>query len=95
MDDGAGWRPQAAIGVIARAALQDCALALQSVSEFSSVAKRKNLMPVDKAAAEAGCAAILTEDMANGAVLHGVRIINPFAAGGPSAEAERLPGGAG
>jgi predicted nucleic acid-binding protein len=46
-------------------------------------------------AAEAGCAAILTEDMAHGAVLHGVRIVNPFAAGGLSPEAERLLGGSG
>jgi predicted nucleic acid-binding protein len=30
-------------------------------------------------AAEAGCTAILTEDMADGSILHGVRIINPFA----------------
>ena len=29
-------------------------------------------------AAEAGCTAILTEDLADGGVLHGVRIINPF-----------------
>jgi len=30
-------------------------------------------------AAEAGCTAILTEDMADGSALHGVRILNPFA----------------
>ena len=30
-------------------------------------------------AAEAGCTAILTEDMADGSILHGVRIMNPFA----------------
>ena len=138
MDNGAGWRRQVAIEVIARAALRDCALTLQATSEFFSVAKRKNLMPVDKAAAqaldwldlfpiamvsksavraalatsvtgqlsywdglllatagEAGCAAILTEDMADGAVLHGVRIVNPFAAAGLSPEAERLLGGLG
>lgn len=29
-------------------------------------------------AAEAGCTAMLTEDLAHGTVLHGVRIINPF-----------------
>ena len=46
-------------------------------------------------AAEAGCAAILTEDMADGPVLHGVRIVNPFAAGGVSPEAERLLRGSG
>lgn len=30
-------------------------------------------------AAEAGCAAILSEDMADAGTLHGVRILNPFA----------------
>jgi predicted nucleic acid-binding protein len=30
-------------------------------------------------AAEAGCAAILTEDMADGSTLHGVRLMNPLA----------------
>ncbi len=137
MDSSAGWRRQAALEVIGRAAVRDCALTLQSVSEFFWVAKRKDLMPSDKAAAqasdwldvfpiaaasrsatkaalatsvagqlsywdglllataaEAGCTAILTEDMADGAVLHGVRIINPFGAGGLTAEAERLLGGA-
>jgi predicted nucleic acid-binding protein len=39
-------------------------------------------------AAEAGCSAILTEDLADGADLLGVRIINPFGAGGLTAEAE-------
>jgi len=29
-------------------------------------------------AAEAGCTAILTEDLADGTTLHGVRVINPF-----------------
>jgi predicted nucleic acid-binding protein len=29
-------------------------------------------------AAEAGCTAMLTEDMADGSTLHGVRIMNPF-----------------
>jgi predicted nucleic acid-binding protein len=33
-------------------------------------------------AGEAGCVAILTEDLADGAELGGVRIHNPFAAGG-------------
>ena len=138
MDNGAGWRRPAATEVIARAAVQDCALTLQAASEFFWVAKRKNLMPAEKAAAqasdwldlfpivaasrnaakaalatsvagqlsywdglllataaEAGCAAMLTEDMADGAVLHGVRIVNPFASGGLSPEAERLLGGSG
>ena len=30
-------------------------------------------------AAEAGCTTILTEDLADGSILHGVRVINPFA----------------
>ena len=30
-------------------------------------------------AAENGCAAILTEDLTDGSILHGVRILNPFA----------------
>ena len=29
-------------------------------------------------AAEIGCKAILTEDLADGAMLHGVRVLNPF-----------------
>ncbi len=41
-------------------------------------------------AAEAGCSLILTEDMTDGMVLSGVRVINPFANGGLSATAERL-----
>jgi predicted nucleic acid-binding protein len=44
-------------------------------------------------AAEAGCAAILTEDMANGTTLGGVEIHNPFASGGGLAvQARRLLG---
>ncbi len=41
-------------------------------------------------AAEAGCAAILTEDMADGATLFGVRIVNPFAGDPLSAQAGAL-----
>ena len=44
-------------------------------------------------ASEAGCVAILTEDLADGAVLGGVRIYNPFAlAGGFTDHARRLLG---
>jgi predicted nucleic acid-binding protein len=43
-------------------------------------------------AAEAGCTAILTEDMADGSVLLGVRIINPFAGGAMSVAAAALLG---
>lgn len=42
------------------------------------------------AAAEAGCSAILTEDLADGATLGGVRVVNPFAGAGLSAAAEAL-----
>jgi predicted nucleic acid-binding protein len=42
------------------------------------------------AATEAGCAAILTEDIADGTLLAGARIINPFAGATLSAEAEAL-----
>lgn len=41
-------------------------------------------------AAEAGCTAILTEDLADGTELAGVRIINPFAGPALSAAAEAL-----
>jgi predicted nucleic acid-binding protein len=42
-------------------------------------------------AAEAGCSVILTEDMADGAMLAGVRIHNPFSgSGGLTEEARRL-----
>jgi predicted nucleic acid-binding protein len=41
-------------------------------------------------AAAAGCTAILTEDMADGATLAGVRIINPFAGDAISPAAEAL-----
>jgi predicted nucleic acid-binding protein len=44
-------------------------------------------------AAEAGCAVVLTEDMASGAVLAGVEIHNPFdSGGGLTARARRLLG---
>jgi predicted nucleic acid-binding protein len=41
-------------------------------------------------AADAGCTAILTEDLADGATLAGVRIINPFAGSALSPAAEAL-----
>jgi predicted nucleic acid-binding protein len=44
------------------------------------------------AAAEAGCAAILTEDLADGSTLFGVRIVNPFASDELSASARALLG---
>jgi predicted nucleic acid-binding protein len=41
-------------------------------------------------AAEAGCSAILTEDLADGTVLGGVRVVNPFSPAGLSDAADRL-----
>jgi predicted nucleic acid-binding protein len=41
-------------------------------------------------AAEAGCTAILTEDLADGASLGGIQVINPFAGAALSPAAEAL-----
>ena len=41
-------------------------------------------------AAEAGCTTILTEDMADGSTVAGIRIVNPFADGALSSAAETL-----
>jgi hypothetical protein len=41
-------------------------------------------------AAEAGCTAILTEDLAGDTALAAVRVINPFAAAGLSSAAEAV-----
>lgn len=43
-------------------------------------------------ASEAGCSAILTEDLADGTMFAGVRVINPFAGAALSAAAETLLG---
>ncbi len=43
-------------------------------------------------AAEGGCGAVLTEDMADGTVTEGVRIVNPFGDTALSAVAARLLG---
>ena len=43
-------------------------------------------------AAEAGCTAIISEDLADGSTLFGVRIVNPFAPAGLSASACALLG---
>jgi predicted nucleic acid-binding protein len=43
-------------------------------------------------AAEAGCTAILTEDLADGSLLLGVRVLNPFADDAHEAELEALLG---
>jgi predicted nucleic acid-binding protein len=116
-----------------RAARGPCCLTLQSVSEFFSVATRKNMMRPGEAAdvagamldlfpttaasasavhaaltaaasgqasywdallvstaAEAGCTAILTEDLPDGTTLAGIQVINPFAGTSLSAAAEAL-----
>ncbi len=138
VDDDAVLRREIALTVIAQAAVQDCHLTLQALSEFFAVVTRKNLAsPAEAAAqvadwlelfptsaasesalraalatsvagqlsywdglllataAEAGCAAILTEDMAEGSLMHGVRIVTPFGPAGLTAEAERLLGQSG
>lgn len=41
-------------------------------------------------AAEAGCTAILTEDLADGSTMHGVRILNPFTDTNPGPLVSRL-----
>ena len=41
-------------------------------------------------AAEAGCAVVLSEDMADGGAVAGVRIVNPFGADGLAEEAEAV-----
>ncbi len=41
-------------------------------------------------AAEVGCTAILTEDLSDGSMFDGMRIINPFAGAALSADAEAL-----
>jgi predicted nucleic acid-binding protein len=41
-------------------------------------------------AAEGGCTAILTEDLADGTILDGVRIVNPFGDSGVSPTAMRI-----
>lgn len=45
-------------------------------------------------AAEAGCVAILSEDLADGSILHGVRVRNPFAGASMPMQVERLLAGA-
>jgi predicted nucleic acid-binding protein len=43
-----------------------------------------------KTAAEVGCTAILTDDLSDGTMFDGMRIINPFAGASLSAAAEAL-----
>lgn len=133
VDLDAGPRHDIALEILDLAALRDCWLTLQSVSEFYTAVTRKKVMPPARAAeianawmdlfpsvaasatavrgavetaqagrasywdallvltaAEAGCTAVLTEDLADGSVLHGVRVINPFQGKGLSAAAARV-----
>ena len=53
-------------------------------------ASYRDALPVATAAA-AGCTAILTEDLADGSLVRGVRILHPFAGGDLSSEAVALP----
>ena len=122
LDDSAGERHVRAQQLIGRAAVAECYLTLQAVSEFYAAITRKRVLTPTRAeaaardflaifptipptadavraamaaaaagrasywdallvatAAEAGCTAILTEDLADGTTLLGVRVINPFA----------------
>jgi predicted nucleic acid-binding protein len=73
----------AASGSAVRAALTDAAAGRASYWDALLIAT----------AGEAGCVAILTEDLADGTELRGVRIHHPFAAvGGLTDEASRLLG---
>lgn len=122
VDRTAGPHHEIAKEIMERAAVAECHLTLQAISEFYAVVTRKGMMPPADAvqfaevaltvfraaaasavavrialamaasgrasywdallvatAAEAGCTAILTEDLADGSSLAGVRVINPFA----------------
>ena len=136
VDLRAGARRDSAAAIIDRAALRDCTLTLQAVSEFFAAVTRKEILPRSRAAdladalitlfpcvsasplavrtalalaargrasywdallcataAEAGCTAIVTEDLADGGQLGGLSIINPFTAdGGLGTAALRLLG---
>lgn len=137
VDSSAGERHERAIQIVERAAVSDCWLTLQSVSEFYAAVTRKRVVASARAAAvandwldafptiapspnalraalatastaragywdalliataaEAGCAVILTEDMAGGSTLHGVRILNPFVGNTIPNTVQELLGGA-
>lgn len=44
-------------------------------------------------AGDAGCTTILSEDLGDGSVMHGVRVLNPFDAGRLTPEADALLAG--
>lgn len=122
VDGSAGERHERAMQIVERAAVSDCWLTLQAVSEFYAAVTRKCVVTPARAAAvatdwleafptiapstnavrralatasaaragywdallvataaEAGCTAILTEDLASGSAVQGVKILNPFA----------------
>jgi len=122
LDADSGPRHARAKQIINDAAITDCWLTLQALSEFYAAVTRKRVLNPSRAeaaardflaifptipptadavrtamaaatagrasywdallvatAAEAGCTAILTEDLADGSTLLGVRVINPFA----------------
>ncbi len=123
-DDRDQRRQTSALEIINRAALRDCVLTPQALSEFFHAVSRKGIMPRTEAAEqvrdwattfavsqgatiaavlaatqastagrfqfhdalllatarEAGCTAVISEDMANGAELDGVRVVSAFGA---------------
>jgi predicted nucleic acid-binding protein len=125
-DDRDGVRQASALEIIARAALRDCILTPQALSEFFHAVSRKGIMPRAEAdeqvrdwitaftvspgataacvltatqaamsglfqfydalllatAREADCTAVISEDMANGAELDGIRVVSAFGARG-------------
>lgn len=83
VDSCAGSRRATARQVIEAALAGDYRLTLQAVSGFYAAVTRKGIMPAAvwsalAIAAEAGCEAILTEHLADGAVSEGVRIVKLF-----------------
>jgi predicted nucleic acid-binding protein len=125
-DDRDAARQASALEIIACAALRDCILTPQALSEFFHAVSRNGIMPRAEAAEqvddwikaftispgataaclvaatqaavsgrfqfydalllaparEAGCTAVISEDMANGAELDGVRVVSAFGARG-------------
>jgi predicted nucleic acid-binding protein len=121
-DDRDPARQSSALEIITRAALLDCILTPQALSEFFHAASRKGIMPrMDAAeqvrdwitafavsagptaaavltavqacaagqfqyydalllatARDAGCTAVISEDMADGAALDGIRVVTAF-----------------
>ena len=87
-EPAAGHRFAIAADIVDRAPRNDCVLGLHAISEFYVTVTRKKKL----ARSEAGCAAILTEDMADGSALFGVRIVNPVSGAALSPAAAALLG---